>query len=166
MDSQFDELKKVLSDEVEIHNSLVKTAQDMNKFIKEKDIAAIQRLTALFDAYSGQIESKENRRLEICDNLTKKIKPENRHTNLNAIISLLPENQRKVFTEIRNSLKAKISELSKLNTSNRILLNESLEVIAKNFDLIMQFQNKLAGYKQSGTMDKTPVRRNIVNQTA
>ena len=166
MEKQFDELKTILTDELTIHNEVVKTASALNDAIKEKNVDAVQMLTARYDTYIGQIEMLEVRRLELCDAIARALKPQSNHMNLQNLIALMPEELRKPFAELRKSLKSKIDELVRINTSNQLLLNESLEVIKKNFDLVSQFQNKFAGYKQSGTMDKTTVKKNILNQIA
>lgn len=166
MEKQYEELKSVLADELSIHSDLVKTAEKMNAAIKKKDVDTVKILTARYDEYIGQIETLENKRLELCDGITKALKPQNRHMNLKSIIAMMPKEQQKPFSDIGTSMKKKINELSRLNTSNQILLNESLTAIGKKFELITQFQNKLAGYKQSGTIDKEQVRRNIINHIA
>lgn len=166
MKKQFDELKSILADEVTIHNEVVKTASELNRAIKEKKVDLVQMLTARYDTYIGQIEILEVRRLELCDNITKALKPQNHHMNLQNIIAIMPKESQKSFSELRKSLKSKIDELVRINTSNQILLNESLEVIKKNFEMVSQFQNKFAGYKQTGTMDKKTVKKSIVNQIA
>ena len=166
MEKQFDELKTILADELTIHNEVVKTASELNNAIKEKKVDSVQMLTARYDTYIGQIEMLEVRRLELCDAIARALKPQNHHMNLQNLIAIMPEDLQEAFSELRKSLKSKIDELVRINTSNQLLLNESLEVIKKNFDLVSQFQNKFAGYKQSGTMDKTTVKKNILNQIA
>ncbi len=166
MDTLFEELKTVLSDELNIHTNCVNIAADMNTAIKQKEVDKVQRLTGQFDVLIGQIEMLEVRRLELCDDITRAFKPQNRHMNLQGIIALIPEKDKKPFSEIRTSLKEKINELSKVNTSNRLLLHESISVIGKNFEMITESQNRLAGYKQTGTMEKKLVRKNIVNHIA
>lgn len=166
MEKQFDELKSILADELTIHNEVVKTASEMNDAIKEKKVDSVQMFAARYDTYIGQIETLEVRRLELCDAIARALKPQSHHMNLQNLITIMPKELQESFSELRTSLKSKIDELVRINTSNQLLLNESLEVIKKNFDLVSQFQNKFAGYKQSGTMDKTTVKKNILNQIA
>ena len=166
MEKQFDELKTILTDELKIHNEVVKTASELNDAIKEKNVDAVQMLTAGYDTYIGQIELLEVRRLEFCDAIAKALKPQNNHMNLQNLIAIMPKELQKPFSELRTSLKSKVSELLRINTSNQLLLNESLEGIKKNFDLVSQLQNRFAGYKQSGARDKTPVKKNLLNQIA
>ncbi len=166
MDNQFEELQSILTDELNIHTNLVTIAEEMNSAIKGKDVVKVQRYTAQFDACIGQIEVLEIKRLELCDGIAQVFKPKNRHLNLQSIIALMPEDKQKIISKTRASLKSKINDLVKINISNQLLLNESLLVIGKNFELVTRFQNKLAGYKHTGAMDKEPVRKNIVNQIA
>lgn len=166
MDKQFEELKSILTDELTIHNELVKTAKEMSNAIKEKNVDLVQMLTGKYDNFIWQVELLEVRRLELCDRITKTVKPQNHHMNLQNLIFIMPKEERKPFTELRASLKGKIGELVRINTSNGLLLNESLEAINKNFELFSQIQNKFNGYKKSGTMDKKTVKKSIVNQIA
>ena len=166
MDKQFEELKSILTDELTIHNELVKTAKEMSNAIKEKNVDLVQMLTGKYDNFIWQVELLEVRRLELCDRITKTVKPQNHHMNLQNLIFIMPKEERKPFTELRASLKGKIDELVRINISNRLLLNESLKAINKNFELFSQIQMKFNGYKKSGTMDKKTVKKNIVNQIA
>lgn len=166
MEKMFEELKTVLSEELKIHTDCVKTAGDMNKAIKEKNVDSVQRLTNSFDISLAQIEIIETRRLDLCDTITRALQPHSRHLSLQNIIALLPEEEQAFFIEIRTSLKKKISELAAINTSNQLLLKESLVAIGKNFELFAESQNRHAGYKQTGTMATQSVRRNIVNHVA
>lgn len=166
MDTLFEELKMVLTDELNIHTDCVKIATTMNTAIKEKEVNRVQRLTGQFDVLTGQIEALEVRRLELCDEITLAFKPQNKHLNLLSVIALIPQKEQKSFLEIRTSLKEKINEMSRTNTSNQLLLHESITVISKNFELIAESQNRLAGYKQTGTMEKKLVQKNIINHIA
>ncbi len=166
MDKFFEELKIVLSDELKIHSDCVQTATDMNTAIKKKEVEKVQRLTDQFDTLIGQIETIEIRRLELCDSITKALRPEHRHMNLQNIITLVPEKEQESFTEIRSSLKKKITELARINTSNQLLLNESLVAIGMNFKLIAQSHHVDTGYKQTGAIQKQPVHRHIINHVA
>ncbi len=166
MDEKFDELKSVLSHELEIYESLVKTADQMNQAIKQKEVDDVKQLTSRFDTYIEQVDMLESRRLEICDAIAREIKSEKQHMNLHNIITLLPKEKQQPFLEIRTSLKFKINELSKVNISNQLLLKESLIAIGKKFELILQSQNSIAGYKHTGNMDKEPIRKNIFNHIA
>ncbi len=166
MDQHFRELKKVLTEELEIHANCVTTATAMNTAIKEKDVEKVQWLTDQFDNFMARIEILEMRRLELCDSITKAGKTENRHLNLQNIIALVPGEERKSFEDIRASLKKNIANLAKINTANQLLLNESLKAIEKNFELFAQSQTIPSGYKQSGVMERKSIRKNIVNQVA
>ena len=166
MEKLFEELKFLLVEELNLHGELVKKAQEMNAGIKEKKVARVQLLTALYDTIIGQVEILEVRRLEVCDALSRALMLKSRHTNLHGLIHHLPKEDQGYFIHLRDSLKGKLQELVKINTSNQILLNESLLAIGKNFELFVQQQSKFANYKQSGTMSKETVNKSIVNHIA
>lgn len=166
MDKLLEELNAILAEELTIHAELVKNAQEMNTALKIKDLAKVQRFTTQFDVCIAQVEMLETRRLEACDALTRLLSPKNKHLNLQSIISLIPGEKRIPLVKIHTALKENINALIKLNTANQILLNESLVAISKNFEIIVQEQDKHSGYKRSGAKDTKSIRRSIVNHIA
>lgn len=166
MEKLFEELKKVLTEELTIHVSIVDTAQSINDALKRKNVTQVRSLTEMYDSYAGQIEACETKRLEVCDAIIQERNPALRHLNLQNIIQLLPAHEQEGFVEVRLALKEKLRELASINTSNQILLSESLRVIAKNFELVAQVRNKLAGYKKTGIMDNAVTHKSIVNHIA
>lgn len=165
-ESIFEELKIVLHSELTIHNNLIKIAEKMNEAIKQKQVEEVQTLTGQYDEYLGQIELQEQKRQQICTNLVQKTATQENPLNLVGIIKSIPQEYQKSFQLVREALKKSISQLFKINTSNQILLNESLLAIKNKFSLVTQFQNKLSGYQGNGSVANDQIRRNIVNQIA
>ncbi len=166
MEKQFEELKFLLTEELNLHADLVKKAKEMNDAIKGKEVARVQLLTALYDTTIGQIEVLEVRRLEVCDAISQTLMLKTRHTNLHGLLQYIPKEERESFALLRDSLKTRLQELVRTNTSNQILLNESLQAIGKNFEILVQQQSKFANYKKSGAMSKETVKKSIVNHIA
>jgi hypothetical protein len=166
MEQFFKELNGVLHEELNRYGQLLTTAQSMNIAIKTGTIDTVKNLTEMYDSIFVLIEALETKRLELCDAITAACKPECRHLNLQNIIQLSPSGMQPEFTTMRKELKEKIKALSALNTSNQILLSESLRIIGKNFELLAVSVNKLAGYKKSGAMDTGMPHKNLVNQIA
>ena len=166
MENESRELKSILEKQLDLHKDLIRIAGNMNSAIKKNDINEIHALTCKFDEYTGQIDQLETKRLEICDKIAILSKSESKHLNLQQIIQLLPKNSAQSFMRLKIELKQKLLDLKKINSSNQILLNESLLLIKKDFEFMARLQNKLSGYGQNGKIEVKAVKRSIVNHIA
>ncbi|MBD3346243.1 MAG: hypothetical protein GF401_14395 [Chitinivibrionales bacterium] len=166
MDGKIKELLTILKQENEIHDRLIECAQIMNKALKENDTNKIQQTSMKYDELTCNIESVEEKRLEICDSIGKKTKMKSRHLNLTSITEALPPEDTGPLGEVRQDLKKKITKLTKINTSNQVLLENALANIAKAVELIACEKKKYSGYKQYGKKDSDFIFRNIVNKVA
>jgi flagellar biosynthesis/type III secretory pathway chaperone len=166
MEKESRQLLSILEKQSDLHNDLIKIAENMNKAIKKNDINKIHILTSQFDEYTGQIDQMETKRLELCDKIALISKSKLKHLTLQQIIQLLPGNYVQSFIQIKTELKQKILDLKKINSSNQILLNESLLLIKKDFEFMAKIKNKLNGYGQNGKIDTKTTQRNIVNHIA
>ena len=159
-------LIKILSDELQVHQSLIDAAKGMNEAIRSKDLKNLQAYTARYDALIGRLDDLEEQRLEACDSYAK-AHTEHKHLTLIALLSLhTSEPQHSELVKIRSSIKDKIVELTKLNTSNHILLEASLAIIAKNFEIILKTQEKFQGYGYGGAPTLRNINRNFLNKIA
>ncbi len=164
MDKLFEDLKTVLTDELTLHSELVNAAEKMNHAIKEKNVEAVHSMTGIYDSIIGQIDTLEAKRLEICDGIAQKGNPPKKHMTLQSALTLLSKKEQEPFFDLRKALKDKVNSLSRINTANELMLNETLLAVSKKFELITHFEVKKGSYKNTGTMDTATVRRNIVNQ--
>ncbi len=160
------QLAEALSDEIRVHTELVETAEQMREAIKRKDLHDVQQTTSHYDTRVGRIEDIEERRLAVCDSLCEALGKAKRHLNLSGIIGALPPDTRTSLAQLRSQLKDKISQLSRLNTSNNILLEASLAAVAKSFEVMARSHQRLDGYGRTGTPASKTVSRNIVNKIA
>lgn len=163
MIKEFDELKDIITELLQVHSQLIITAKEMNIALKSEDLFNVHKFSIRFDKQITVIEKLETKRLDICDRISLQKNWPTRHINLDSVITFMPVDIRKDFWEIKNSLKNKINELSGINTSNKILINEALASIEKNFEIISQHSNTPAGYERNGNSDVRPVRKSLVN---
>lgn len=166
MDTHLSELRSILTSELAVYDRLIDTARRMNEAIKSRDIDAVRSFTLNYDNGFVKIESLEERRLAVSDGIRQSLGLAGRHLTLQQLAAAVPEKERAELLALRSTLRKRVGELSGLNVSNRVLLEESLAAVAKNFELVMMTQNSAAVYGQGGTMAREPVRRNIVNRTA
>jgi flagellar biosynthesis/type III secretory pathway chaperone len=165
MEALANELEKVLKTELEIHERLLDTARSMNEAIKTEQLFEVQAANRQYDELTCQIEALEEKRLEISDKITANFGLKGR-LNLARTIELFPAKNKQRLAEAGKKLRVAVCRLRKTNASNRILLQESLYVISKTFELISAASHKFKGYKQLGKKDSSKINRTIINTVA
>ncbi|MBD3393022.1 MAG: hypothetical protein GF418_13015 [Chitinivibrionales bacterium] len=158
------QLEELLAEELRAHVGLAETGKQMREAITRKDVAAVQQLTGRYDSFVGRVEDLEERRLAICDQLAQAMG--RRHVNIASVIATLPQDKRGALTSMRSALRDKISEVSKANVANRILLEATLHALDKNVEIMVRSQSKLQGYGQSGAASSQSAPRSILNKMA
>jgi flagellar biosynthesis/type III secretory pathway chaperone len=160
-----DRLKTVLDKELALHAHLLETAQALNEALKKRAVDEVHKVSLHYDETTMQIERLEEQRLLLSDALAKHY-GESGHVNLRTLIALMPADKRPEFEELQRNMKLKIGELTRINTSNKILLEASLSTIARTVEMMTLTENKLAGYKSLGQKDTKPIQRALFNQIA
>jgi flagellar biosynthesis/type III secretory pathway chaperone len=166
MEKSLQELEHILSREVEIHSSMVETAEAFNKAIKENDLTALQQHSSEQEKQIYQIEKLEEQRVECFKTISSFLGLPAAVSKLHQIIEKLPEQWRQKFSSIHTSLKQKINDLSKLNTSNQILIEEAIGFIGNTFSFLQQANGKFAQYGIKGRTAGTPSTSTLINKTA
>jgi flagellar biosynthesis/type III secretory pathway chaperone len=165
MERPIKELETILENELVLHEQLLEAARAMNHAIKAEDLAGVKKAAGKHDELTCQIEGLEEKRLTANDKLALNLGAPG-HVNLFRIIELLPKNLSAKLFDVRSKLKHTMSELKKTTTSNQILLNESLFIIAKTFELIDTASGKSTGYKYQGKKAPAKIKRTIINTIA
>jgi flagellar biosynthesis/type III secretory pathway chaperone len=161
------QLITIIAEELQTHDKLVETARNMNTAIKKKEVREVQHLTQTYDALAGRIEELEELRLKSCDDYAAALTGKQQHMTLvNVIATVTDEQLKNELGSLRANIKDRITALTRLNTSNQILLEASLAMIAKNFELMLSARAKFKGYGHGGQMDSRNISRNIVNKIA
>jgi hypothetical protein len=162
MDALATELEAILNCELILHEKLLESAKKMNLAIKEEKLDMVTGAQRQYDDLICKIEKQEEKRLAASDRIAKHFKMEQR-VNLEKTLSLFPEQYRKPLEDVRSRLKSTLSALNKVNTVNRIMLEETLKTIAKSFEIISIASQKLNGYKRLGKKDYVKTSRPIFN---
>jgi len=166
MNKETEQLVEILTEELRVHSELLQSAQSMNDAVKSSDLSAIRNTTERYDTLSGQMEELEERRLGICRLVASLPGIGRHHLTLRDIIALVPSPLKGTLTQLRNSLRRNIMELSSLNTENNILLDESLTAITKSFEVVSVRTTAPSGYKRSGNAGPTTTVKHLINKTA
>jgi hypothetical protein len=165
METNVIEMIKILEQELLLHKRLLASAQAMNNAIKNEALEEVRKANKEYDECTCRIEEIEEKRLCLNDAISRHygLKP---HANLSRLIEAVPAGNRGKLLELRDALRKELIEIHKINESNKILLTESLFVIAKTFEFIAAASEKFQGYKQLGGKCSSKIDRTIINTIA
>jgi hypothetical protein len=152
MERMYEELEKILACELEVQSSLVQTAAAFNKSIREDNLIDIQTYTTKHDQQICQIEKLEEQRIQYCVLIGKALGLKSKEPKLASLIEKAPLQRKTNLSEIHIHLKKRIDDLSKLTISNRVLLENALNIISNTFSFLQQTQKKYVPY---GTKKKS-----------
>jgi flagellar biosynthesis/type III secretory pathway chaperone len=166
MENRFDELAALLDSELRIQNELIGNAESFNKAIKENDLYSMQLQSSKHDTQLCLLEKLEESRIACCRELSKSLGFATSEPKLASLIDKAPEQAGKKLSNLHKSLKESVSSLSKINTSNRILLEESLNMISATFSMIQQSSKKYNPYGAKGRNSTASAGHLIINRIA
>ncbi|MDG5814505.1 flagellar export chaperone FlgN [Chitinispirillales bacterium ANBcel5] len=159
----FKQLTELLSQELELYTKLIKSATCINQSIKEDSIELLNDSSKAYDEQIWLVDKLEEKRIDICNTLCNKLNLPH-SVRLSKLLQFAPtqfcSNLEKVSAELKESAK----KLSEINTSNRILLEESLVIMNNSFDLIKQSTRCANGYKKRGKQNYSPTGVAVINQ--
>lgn len=150
MEKEFKELEENLVLELKLHDSLLTTAQSFNSAVKNDDLEAIQKYTRAYDEHICQIERLEEKRVLLCTTISGSGAKAVNSVKLDSILTKASSDVQSRIRDVRNNLKRKIQLLSKVNTSNQILIHEAMELIATTFKIIGNEGNRFSPYNGKG----------------
>lgn len=138
MASLIEELITTLEKENEIYKELIPIAEKKTRVIIKNDLEALREITKNEQDAVDRITALEGKREEVVTNIGIVLNQKAEELNLKKIIQILkkqPEEQQKL-SRLRDSLKASVNRLSQINAQNKVLIDESLEMIEFNMNLI------------------------------
>lgn len=163
MASLIEELINTLEQENEIYKQLIPVSEEKTKIIVSNDLQALQNITAKEQNIIERINGLEKKREEVIVNIGTVIGKKPNLLNIGAIANLLekqPEEQ-KQLSIIHDNLKKTIQRLMEINSHNKSLIDQSLEMIEFNMNFI-QSTRMLPGnnnYTKGASAIDTPVLR-------
>jgi hypothetical protein len=150
MEKNLEELESIMQQEIDLHNSLLGVAREFNVAIKENDLELIRKKTIEQDEHICSIERLEESRQECCKSLSSQLNMVSKTIKLNYLIDLLPQSWKSRLSKVHTSLKSIINELTSINTSNRILLEEADRIIGKTLSYCIKPTKVNSSYSNQG----------------
>ncbi|SET23136.1 flagellar protein FlgN [[Clostridium] polysaccharolyticum] len=138
MASLIEELIQTLEKEEKVYEELLPVVEKKAQIIIKNDLEELQRVTAAEQDYVDLITSLEHNRNKIISNIGIVMNRKPEELNLKAIVAMLekqPAEQEKLG-RLHDSLIKKLGRLKDLNMQNKILIEQSLEMIEFSMNVI------------------------------
>ena len=138
MASLTEELISILTEEQDVYQELIPISEQKTKVIVQNDLKSLQEITEREQRAVEKLSMLERRREEVVVNMGTVLNRDPRTLKLKNMVKLLekrPEEQ-KQLAELHDSLTASIKRLSEINERNKVLINQSLEMIQFEMNLV------------------------------
>jgi len=164
MENLLEKIEDVLIAEVEVHTSMISSSHQFNEAIKSGEHESINKQRIVNDDAVCTLEKLEEKRTDYCSEAAGRLGIFRKPLKLSMLLEKIPAEWKKRLEHQQQVLKLKIAELTSINTSNRILLEEGLKVIGATFTCIKKTESRFAGYGNRGqTMPSSLI--SIINRT-
>jgi len=136
--SLIDELIGILEKEYEIYQQLIPIANEKTQVIVKNDLTSLQEITGKEQSAVDQINAFERKREAVMLNIKTVINRKAEEFNLKTLIQLMEKQpkEQKALSIIHDNLKDTIQRLVVINSRNKSLIQQSLEMIEFNMNFI------------------------------
>lgn len=138
MASLIEELITVLEEEDKKYKELVELANQKTPIIVKGDLDGLRVITTKEQDYIEVLNRLEKRRIDAVKDIALVLNKREEDLTIKAIIALLEgqEKEQKKLSEVHDSLRRTLSNISTLNDMNKNLITASLEMAEFNINLI------------------------------
>ncbi|MDF2944206.1 MAG: hypothetical protein K0S01_3064 [Herbinix sp.] len=138
MASLIDELIDILEKEYEVYQQLIPIADEKTQVIVKNDLTSLQDITGKEQISIDRINALENKREAVMVNIKTVINRKAGDFNLKTLIELMEKQpkEQKALSVIHDNLKRSVQRLVEINSRNKSLIQQSLEMIEFNMNFI------------------------------
>lgn len=138
MASLVDELIEVLDAEYETYKGLIPVSREKTHIIVKNDVATLQEITAKEQEAIDRVTSLENKRTRIMEDIKTVLGKQDEDLNLGTLINLLDQQhkEKRALSELHDKLKDTVNILVDINNRNKVLIQQSLEMIEFNMNYL------------------------------
>ena len=131
MASLIEELIETLEQEEKIYVELLPVVEKKAQIIIKNDLEQLQYITTAEQEYVDKITGLEHNRSKIISNIAIVMNKKAENLNLKAIVAMLEKQpaEQERLSKIHDSLTQKLGRLKDVNLQNKLLLEQSLEMI-------------------------------------
>ncbi len=147
------ELIDVLTEEISCYEELLKISKGKTDIIVEGDVVSLQNLTSHEQEIVEKTIKLEKKREEIIEDIALVLNENKDTLTISKLLDKLKDTvqESKKLREIQQKIQALISELKRVNDQNRILLNQSIEMIDYTINAIQsKYSYTTNDYSQRG----------------
>lgn len=129
-------LINVLSDQSKVYAFLIDLSQQMQEAIKTNDIKKIDSFIKVQMALIMKLSSYEKKRIKIAKEISQEANINPEDLTISEIKNHLDEKQFNTLEKLEYKLEENISTLSEINNTNRLLINNGLDLIEFSLNLL------------------------------
>lgn len=137
MASLIQDLIDILEQEQDIYNQLLPVVREKTQVIVKNDTVALQEITAKEQGAIDKVTALENKRIRVMEDIRTVLGRTDR-MDLSTLIGLLDTKQKekRILSELHDKLKQTVNILVEINNRNKILIQQSLEMIEFNLNFL------------------------------
>ena len=151
-------LVEALEDELRLHGALRDLGDRKRKHLVQFDVEAVDKTTRDEQTLLAALGETASRRLQSCRDMGKAIGMDEKTVSVRSIASKLPDPERSRLFTLASELRRKITEVSRVTHSNRVLTEQSLTHVQSFFDIITGTSSDDGTYGRRGLQDARPAR--------
>lgn len=164
MNPLIEELKQVLTEELEIYKTIHEYALKKTDIITSGKINELDKLTQIEQTLIIKIGKLEDKREEVIEKIGKKLNLK-KDVNLSAIMPYIDKKDEKEINAIRDEFVNLLNKLKDRNQINSVLIKDSLEYINFNINLLTQSTSiEGATYSKDKGKDGSIQNRNLFDK--
>lgn len=137
MASLLENLIDVLKTEDLEYKSLVELSRTKTPVIIQGNLEELEKITDEEQIIVGRIHSLEKKRVEVLSDIGNVLNKDVEHLKLANLIKMLGKSpkEQKVLAEVHDRLRETIADMQQVNEHNRMLIEQSLELINFNMNI-------------------------------
>ena len=138
MASLIDELIDILENEYQVYQQLLPIAEEKTRVIVTNDLASLQEITGKEQLAVDKINTLEHKRETVMDHIKTVINRKTGEFSLSTLIQLMEKQpkEQKALSMVHDNLKRTIQRLVEVNNHNKLLIQQSLEMIEFNMNFL------------------------------
>jgi flagellar biosynthesis/type III secretory pathway chaperone len=165
MASLIEELTSTLNEELESYQRLLELSEKKTEILVNGHVPALQEITKEEQELAGRVFRLDKKRENVLKDICLVINKKSEDITLSTLIDLLGNqvNEREQLTEIDQALKETLEKLRFKNEQNKLLLNQSLDLVNFTINAIRSIQEypQTASYENKGNTSNSTGRNSM-----
>jgi len=140
--SLIEDLTSTLNEEEKIYQKLIPIEEEKTQIIIENNLQALSEITKKEQEFIGMINQLEKKREETVNNIAIVLNRDSSNLTISAIIDMLDGQDEQVhLADVYDKLSNTLASMVAVNNRNKILIEQSLDMIEFNMNFYQSVQN-------------------------